>query len=57
MVRKVARFFGKWPHEFEELDVYQQNLALLCVLDHDAAFMSIAEKSGAFPTFNVSEVA
>jgi hypothetical protein len=57
MIRKVARYFGKWPHEFEYLDVYQQNLALLCVLDHEAAMLDLADRSGAFPVISASEVA
>lgn len=57
MIRKTCHHFGKWPHEFELLTVYQQNLALLCMLDHDAATMALAERTGAFPTVEISEVA
>ena len=57
MIRKTCRLFGKWPHEFEELDVYQQNLAALCALDHEASLVDIVKRSGAFPVVSAGDVA
>jgi hypothetical protein len=49
--------FGKWPHEFFELTLYQQNLAVLCAADRDAAILEKATRLKAFPGLDISEVA
>ena len=58
MLHKVARTYGKWPHEFLDLSFEQQNLAVLCVLEHDAAVAHAVKrgKTPVFPTVSLSDV-
>lgn len=56
MIRQVCKEYGKWPHEFFDLDVFEQNLAVLCMADKDAARALLIGK-GALPVIDVGEVA
>jgi len=56
MLHKVARAYGKWPHEVMQLSVEEQNIAFLCVLTHDAHVASIMKDGGAFPVVDLARM-
>ena len=57
MVDRLARTYGKWPHEVLELDTEQQNFAVLCMLTHDAHVAQTVKSAGmVFPTLDLASV-
>jgi hypothetical protein len=49
--------FGKWPHEFLKLSVFEQNLAVLCAADREASIVQTATAMKAMPALDISEIA
>jgi hypothetical protein len=47
---------GKWPHEFLELDPFQEALALACVDLEIEHAMRIAKAGGVFPVLKVGGI-
>lgn len=51
MVHRIARAYGKWPHEVEELTPYQLTMAKICLERADVENATAIRDTAAMPVW------